>query len=90
MTHEIYYEKFISAQFFEIDHYTRPVVFYSLPKFIPHLKWTYLGEFTLSAIYLFFFLCKELVTDSFPASKSAYKVFKLAELSKNLSELKNQ
>ena len=31
-----------------------------------------------------FFVCKEFVTDSFPALKSARKAFKLAELTKNL------
>ena len=31
-----------------------------------------------------FFVCEEFVTDSFLASKSARKAFKLAELTKNL------
>ena len=43
--------------------------------------------YTLSEVKVLFcfFFCKDSVTDSFPASKSTCKGFRLAELSKSLS-----
>ena len=85
MTHEIYSEKFIQVQFIEIDHYTRPTVFY----FLPEVYFTFMVTIRYENLHFVqftsFFLRKELVTDSFPASESTCKVFKLAELSKNSS-----
>ena len=86
MTHEIYYEKFIQAQFFKIDHYTGPIVFYFLPEVYSTFIVTILYENLYFVQFTSFFLCKELVTNSFPATESTCKVFKLAELSKNSSE----
>ena len=85
MTHEIYYEKFIQARFFKIDHYTGPIVFYFLPEVYSTLIVNILYVNLHFVQFTSFFLRKELVTDSFPASESTCKVFKLAELSKNPS-----
>ena len=85
MTHEIYYEKFIRVQFLKIDHYARPIVFYFLPEVHSTFIVTILYENLHFVQFTSFFLRKELVTDSFPASESTCKVFKLAELSKNSS-----
>ena len=85
ITHEIYYEKFIQVQFLKIDHYARPVVFYFLPEVYSTFIVTILYENLHFVQFTYFFLRKELVTDSFLASESTCKVFKLAELYKNSS-----
>ena len=85
MIHEIYYEKFIQVHFLKIDHYTRPVVFYFLPEVYSTFIVTILYDNLHFVQFRSFFLRKELVTDSFPASESTCKIFKLAELSKNSS-----
>ena len=85
MTDEIYYEKFIRVHFLKIDHYTRSIVFYFLPEVYSTFTVTILYENLYFVQFTYFFLCKELVTNSFPASESVCKVFTLAELSKNLS-----
>ena len=63
-----------SVPLFKKDHYTIAIVFYFLPEVFSALEVNilYVNHTFIQCIY--FFVCKELVAHSFPASKPKWKV----------------